>query len=98
MLREEPERLSRAAPPRARAGASCSAKDAFAATWGAAHVLSRGRQDGAWAARRKLPEVFGPNVDGVKVGEWNGRADGEAGKAEISRKYTPTSSRQAKGA
>jgi len=37
-------------------------------------------------------KVYSPNVVGVKAGEWNGRADPEAGKPEIFRPYTPTSS------
>jgi cytochrome-b5 reductase len=37
-------------------------------------------------------KVFAPNVLGVKEGEWNGRPDPEAGKPEIFRPYTPTSS------
>lgn len=41
--------------------------------------------------------VFAPNKAGVVEGEWNGRPDPEAAKAEISRKYTPTSSDDDKG-
>ena len=37
-------------------------------------------------------KVYGPNPAGVVSGEWNGRADKEAGKSEIVRSYTPTSS------
>jgi len=37
-------------------------------------------------------KIFAPNAIGVKEGEWNGRPDAEAGKAEIQRPYTPTSS------
>jgi len=37
-------------------------------------------------------KVYAPNVVGVKAGEWNGRPDSEAGKPEIFRPYTPTSS------
>ena len=40
----------------------------------------------------KHVKVFGPNPQGIHPGEWNGREDPDAGKQEISRPYTPTTS------
>lgn len=45
----------------------------------------------------KHVKLFCPNAAGVKEGEWNGRPDEEVGKAEVERKYTPTSSDEDRG-
>jgi cytochrome-b5 reductase len=37
-------------------------------------------------------KVYAPNKVGKVEGEWNGREDSEAGKSEVVRSYTPTSS------
>lgn len=37
-------------------------------------------------------KIHAPNPIGKVVGEWNGRADPDVGKAEVQRSYTPTSS------
>jgi len=36
--------------------------------------------------------IYCPNAEGKVPGEWNGQPDKEAGKKEITRSYTPTSS------
>ena len=37
-------------------------------------------------------KIWAPNAEGVKPGEWNGRADAEADHDEVHRTYSPTSS------
>ena len=97
MLREEPERLSLARHRRVRVRVPLVQRKMLSHdTVRLTFSLGDDRMALGLPVGSCL-KFFGPNVDGVKVGEWNGRADGEAGKAEISRKYTPTSSRQAKG-
>ena len=37
-------------------------------------------------------KLYAPNTDGCKPGHWNGKPDREAGRPEIERKYSPTTS------
>jgi hypothetical protein len=37
-------------------------------------------------------KIYGPRLEAVVEGEWNGQADPEAKRDEIERKYTPSSS------
>ncbi len=41
--------------------------------------------------------MFAPNPKAAVEGQWNGQADGESGKPEIERKYTPTTNDNVRG-
>lgn len=45
----------------------------------------------------KHVKIYAPNVEGTVPGKWNGRDDGEHGRTEIERNYTPVSSDETTG-